>query len=113
MPFENTNGKVEISRNKVEFLLLPQSYLPILEEFNLKKKIKLSSANSFSLEKSKICRLERVKDTVLLVFNPFRLYSTITRVPTCQILALTAAFLFQLILYSIDTHFVVSTTDSF
>ena len=55
-PFENTVGKGEIARNK-QFLLFPvlstglDSFLP----FSLN--LKLSSANSFSLEESKICHL--------------------------------------------------------
>ena len=55
-PFENTVGKGEIARNE-QFLLYPvfstclDNFLP----FSLN--LKLSSANSFSLEESKICCL--------------------------------------------------------
>ena len=61
--FENTMGKGEIARNE-QFLLFPQCFLPIFpphfENFlplKKKKKMKLSSANSLSLEESKICHL--------------------------------------------------------
>ena len=56
VPFENTVGKGEIARNE-QFLLFPvfstlsEDFLP----FSLDSK--LSSAISFSLEESKICRL--------------------------------------------------------
>ena len=57
-PLENTVGKGEIARNE-QFLLFPQCFL--LENFlPLSSSLKLSSANSFSLEESKICCLERV-----------------------------------------------------
>ena len=55
-PFENTVGKGEIARNE-QFLLFPvfsthlDNFRPFLSN------LKLSSANSFSLEESKICRL--------------------------------------------------------
>ena len=59
--FDNTKGKGEITRNE-QFLLFPTvfsthsvNFLPFFSN------LKLSSANSFSLEESKICRLgERV-----------------------------------------------------
>ena len=55
--FENTAGKGEIARNK-QFLLFPQCFLSVLENYlPISKNLKLSSANSFSLEVSKICRL--------------------------------------------------------
>ena len=55
-PFENTVGKGEIARNE-QFLVFPvfsthlDNFLPFLSN------LKLSSANSLSLEESKICRL--------------------------------------------------------
>ena len=55
-PFENTVGKGEIACYE-QFLLFPvfsthlNTFLPFLSN------LKLSSANSFSLEESKICRL--------------------------------------------------------
>ena len=55
--FENTVGKGEIARNE-QFLLFPQCFLPVWITFCLfLSNLKLSSANSFSLEESKICRL--------------------------------------------------------
>ena len=56
MPFENTVGKGEIARNE-QFLFFPVfsthlgNFLPFLSN------LKLSSANSFSLEESKFCHL--------------------------------------------------------
>ena len=56
-PFENTVGKGEIARNE-QFLLFSQCFLPVFDTFlPLSSNLKLSSANSFSLEESKICRL--------------------------------------------------------
>ena len=57
--FENTAGKGEIARNE-QFLLFPQCFLSILENYlPISANLKLSSANSFSLEESKFCRLVR------------------------------------------------------
>ena len=54
---ENTVGKGEIARNE-QFLLFPQCFLPVWENFvRFSLNLELSSANSFSLEESKICRL--------------------------------------------------------
>ena len=57
-PFENTVGKGEIAHNE-QFLLFPHCFLPILITFChfFFSNLKLSSANSSSLEESKICRL--------------------------------------------------------
>ena len=52
---ENTAGKGEIARNK-QFLLFPQCFLLVWRAL-FSKNLKLSSANSFNLEASKICRL--------------------------------------------------------
>ena len=53
-------GKGEIARNE-QFLLFPQCFLPILETtLSFLSNLKLSSAHSFSLEESRICRLGRV-----------------------------------------------------
>ena len=55
--FQNTVGKGEIARYE-QFLLFQQSFLPIRELSTIfLSNLKLSSANSFSLEYSKICRL--------------------------------------------------------
>ena len=56
--FENTGGKGEIARNKPSpfptvFSTVVENFLPFLSN------LKLSSANPFSLEESKICRLEK------------------------------------------------------
>ena len=52
--FENTVGKEEIARNE-QFLLFPQCFLPIWMNFlPFSSNLKLSSANSFSLDQSKI-----------------------------------------------------------
>ena len=54
---ENTVGKGEIASNK-QFLLIPQCFLPVFETFlPFSLILKLSSANYFSLEESKICHL--------------------------------------------------------
>ena len=56
-PFENTVGKGEIAHNE-KFLLFPQCFLPFSRTFcHSDRNLKLSSANSFSLEESKICHL--------------------------------------------------------
>ena len=55
--FENNVGKREIARNE-QFPVFPKCFLTRLENvLPFRSKWKLSSANSFSLEKSKICRL--------------------------------------------------------
>ena len=56
-PFENPVGKGEIARNE-QFHLFPQGFSTHLDNFlPFTLSVKLSSANSFSLEESKICRL--------------------------------------------------------
>ena len=56
-PFENTVGKGEIAQNE-QFLLFPQCFLPVSRTFfPFLSNLKMSSANSFSLEESKIYRL--------------------------------------------------------
>ena len=56
-PFENTVGKGEIARNE-QFLPFPIVFYTRLDNFVLfTSNLNLSSANSFSLEESKICRL--------------------------------------------------------
>ena len=47
--------KVEIASNK-QFLHIPQCFLPFRKP-PLSSNLKLLSANSFSLEESKICRM--------------------------------------------------------
>ena len=54
--FENTVGTGEIARNE-QFLLFPQCFLSVGELCHFHQMSNLSSANSFSLEESKICRL--------------------------------------------------------
>ena len=55
--FENTVGKGEIAHYE-QFLLFPQCFLPILENFlPFSSNLKLSSANTPGLEESKICCL--------------------------------------------------------
>ena len=57
MPFENAVGKGEIAHNE-QFLLFSQCFLPVLKNFlPFSSNLKLLSANSFSLEESKICHL--------------------------------------------------------
>ena len=57
--FENTVGKGEIARNE-QFLLFPQCFLSVWITFcHFHYNLLLSSANSSSLEESKICRLEK------------------------------------------------------
>ena len=54
--YKNTVGKGEIARNE-QFLLF-QVFSTCLDNFlPFSSNLKLSSANSFSLEESKICRL--------------------------------------------------------
>ena len=55
--FENTVGKGEIARYE-QFLLFPQCFLSDFRAFcPFSTSLKLSYANSFRLEESKICRL--------------------------------------------------------
>ena len=55
--FENAVGKGEVAQNE-QFLLFPQVFSVHLENFlPFSLTLKLSSANSFNLEESKICRL--------------------------------------------------------
>ena len=69
-PFENTVGKGEIARNE-QFYLFPQCFLPGLNNFPpFSSNLKLSSANSFSLEESKICHLVMGKDTQTEIKQP-------------------------------------------
>ena len=56
--FENTVGKGEIAPNE-QFLLFPQCFLFVLRTLPFSANLKLSSANSFSLEESKICFFEK------------------------------------------------------
>ena len=58
--YENTVGKGEIAQNE-QFLLFFTVFTTHLENFFLRfsSNLKLSSANFFSLEASKICRLEK------------------------------------------------------
>ena len=56
-PLENTVEKGEIAPDE-QFLLFPQCFLPVLENFlPFSSNLKLSSANSLRLEESKISRL--------------------------------------------------------
>ena len=55
-PFENTVGKGEIAHNE-QFLLFPVFSTCLGNFLSFSSNLKLSSANSFSLEESKICRL--------------------------------------------------------
>ena len=60
--FENTAGKGEIA-HKEQFLLFSQCFLLIWITFcQFLSNLKLSSAHTFCLKRSKICCLERVKD---------------------------------------------------
>ena len=62
-PFENSVGKGEILHNE-QFLLFSHSFLAIWRTFaSFPSILKLSSAKSFRLEESKICRL-RVKTII-------------------------------------------------
>ena len=55
--FENTLEKGEIAHDE-QFLLFPQCFLPFLENvLQFSSNLKLSSTNSFSVEKSKMCCL--------------------------------------------------------
>ena len=54
---ENTVRKGEIARNE-QFLLFPRCFLPICRTLGpFSSNLKLLSANTLSLEESKICRL--------------------------------------------------------
>ena len=52
----NIAGKGEIAHNE-QFPLFPQCFLPVWRTLPFSSKLKLSSANSFSLGESTICRL--------------------------------------------------------
>ena len=54
--FEKTVGKGEIARNE-QFLLFPVFTTRVENFLSFSSNLKLSSANSFSLEESKICHL--------------------------------------------------------
>ena len=58
--FKKTVGKGEIARNE-QFLLFSQCFLPVWRTFHVpfSSNLELSSVNSLSLEKFKICRLEK------------------------------------------------------
>ena len=56
LSFENTVGKGEIARNE-QFLLSHSVFYPFRNFLPFSSNLKLSSANSFSLGASKICRL--------------------------------------------------------
>ena len=56
--FENTVGKGEIARNE-QFLFFPQRFLPFKIFLPVSLNLKLSSANCFILEESKICGLAK------------------------------------------------------
>ena len=53
---ENCVGKGKIDHNK-QFLFFPQCFQPFESFLPFSSNLKLLSANSFSLEKFKICRL--------------------------------------------------------
>ena len=55
--FEISVGKGEIAGNK-QFLLFPQCFLPLDNFMQFSSNLELLSANCFSLEQSKICRLK-------------------------------------------------------
>ena len=55
-PFENTVGKGEIARNE-QFLLIPVFSIHLDNFLPFSSNLKLLSADSFSLEESKICRV--------------------------------------------------------
>ena len=60
-------GQGEIAR-KEQFLLFPQCFLPILENFlSFSSNLKLLSANVISLEESKICGLGKGKYITIIV----------------------------------------------
>ena len=60
MSFEHIVLKKEIARNE-QLLLHPQCFLPVRKNFvPFSSNSKLSSANSFGLEASKICRLGKI-----------------------------------------------------
>ena len=57
MSLENTVGKGEIARNE-QFLLFPTEFsTPLKNPLQFLSNLKLSSANSISLEDAKLCRL--------------------------------------------------------
>ena len=57
--FEITAGKGEIARHE-QFLPFPQRFLPFWRPLPFSLNSRLSSANSFSLDESKISRLGKV-----------------------------------------------------
>ena len=59
MSFENTLGKGEIACYK-QFLLFPQFSFRLENFLPFSSDLKLLSANSFSLEESRICRFGKV-----------------------------------------------------
>ena len=73
-PFEYTVGKGEIAHNQqfilfriahtAQFLLFPQFFYLSGELYAISSNSKLSSANSFSLEESKIYRLGKGQDII-------------------------------------------------
>ena len=70
--FENTVGKEEIARNE-QFLPFPTVFSTLFENFlPFMSNEKMSSANSFSLEESKICRLGEVDQTMRCFKDPVR-----------------------------------------
>ena len=80
-PFENTVGKGEIAHNE-QFLLFPQCFLCLDNFLPFSSNLKLSSANSFSLEESKICHLVMgqlftTEDLELYLFGRSRLWENI------------------------------------
>ena len=59
-PYENTVEQGEIARNE-QIILFPSCFLPFYDNFHtFSSNLKLSSANSLSLEESKIRCLEKV-----------------------------------------------------
>ena len=80
--FENIVGKGKIAHNEQifsfshneQFLLFPQRFVPVWRIFlPFSLNLKLSSANSLSLEESKFCRLGKGKTIALFVNVYFNL----------------------------------------
>ena len=69
---ENTGGKGEVAREK-QFLLFPQYLPPFWRTFCHFYYFKVSSANSFSLEESKICHLGKGYLNPIVINNNFQL----------------------------------------
>ena len=84
---EKTVGKGEIAHGE-QFLLFPQCFLLVWRTFlPFSSNMKLTSANSFSLEKSKICRLgkgELYPMTTLSVSKELILCGTISGFMTLE-----------------------------